>query len=98
MAGRGAFFSLLLFFSIPEIPQVWYTVAMENKNAKKPASRVKTILKIALVTVLAAIVLVGLRFAYVMFIDPMSAFGGNPTPAPAATPTPEPTSTPIPTP
>lgn len=96
MAGRGAFFSLLLFFSIPEIPQVWYTVAMENKNAKKPASRVKTILKIALVTVLAAIVLVGLRFAYVMFIDPMSAFGGNPTPAPAATPTPEPTPTPTP--
>lgn len=73
---------------------------MENKNAKKPASRVKTILKIALVTVLAALLLVGLRFAYVMFVDPMSAFGGTPTPTPTASPAPTavPAQTEMPTP
>ena len=73
---------------------------MENKNEKKPASRVKLILKILLFTALAAIVAVGLRFAYVMFVDPMSAFGGNPTPAPTEAPTvpPTPEATPAPTP
>ena len=72
----------------------------KEKNAKKPASRVKTILKIALVTVLAALLLVGLRFAYVMFVDPMSAFGGIPTPAPTASPAPTavPAQTELPTP
>ncbi len=71
---------------------------MENKKEKKPGSRVKLVLKIVLFAALAAVLAVGARFAYVMFIDPMSAFGGNPTPAPTEAPTEAPTPTLAPTP
>lgn len=66
-------------------------------DEKMPKKRFK-IWKLALILLAVAVVAVGLRFAYVMFIDPMSAFGGNPGEAAAQTPVPVETNLLTPTP
>ncbi|MBE5784311.1 MAG: LytR family transcriptional regulator [Clostridiales bacterium] len=71
---------------------------MDNKKEKKPLSRAKKICIALIAAALLALAAVAARFLYVMFVNPMSAFPGRPTPVPTAAPTPTASPTPMPTP
>ncbi|MDD3921043.1 MAG: hypothetical protein PHO41_07745, partial [Eubacteriales bacterium] len=65
-----------------------------NEKVKQPWSTTKKILVAALAVAFAALLFVAARLLYVMFVDPMRAFGqAMVTPAPTATLMPVPTQT-----
>lgn len=71
---------------------------MDGNKEKKPLSRAQKICIALIAAALLALAGVAARFLYVMFVDPMSAFPGQPTPVPTAAPTPTAEPTPAPTP
>ncbi len=71
---------------------------MSGNKEKKPLSRAKKICIALIAAALIVLAAVAARFLYVMFINPMSAFPGQPSPVPTLAPTPTSSPTPAPTP